>query len=74
MAKRKKTAPAAFAKYTVSCDWGQNLRSGPGPEYPVLRVIPRGSTVETTTVEGHWARVEEGWMDLRCMKEVRIHG
>jgi uncharacterized protein YraI len=74
MAKRKKTAPAAFAKYTVSCDWGQNLRSGPGLEYPVLRVVPQGATVEAAETDGHWVRAEEGWMDLRCMKEVRNHG
>ena len=69
MARRKRAETPAFAKYTVTHAWGQNLRSGPGTEHPVLRVIPRGTTVEAAAAEQNWVRVEDGWMDRQLMKE-----
>lgn len=70
MAKRKKAAEPAFAVFAVTHSRGQNLRSGPGMEHPVLRVLPQGATVRAAETVNGWARVEDGWMDTRCMEEI----
>ena len=69
MARRKRAETPAPAQYTVIHAWGQNLRSGPGMEHPVLRVIPQGTTVNAAKAERNWVRVEDGWMDRQLMKE-----
>lgn len=74
MAKRK-TKPAAeqsFAKHVVIYPQGLNLRSGPGTEHEVLRVLKAGETVQQTeeTQEDGWMAVDGGWIDSRYVREV----
>lgn len=74
MAKRK-TEPASehsFAKHVVLYPQGLNLRSGPGKEYDVLRVLKAGEKVQQKSEvdENGWMPVKGGWIDRRYVEEV----
>jgi len=49
------TGVAAAAPATAQSD--VNLRSGPGPEYPVVGVLRAGETVDVAGCTGSWCRV-----------------
>lgn len=59
---------AYSAKYRVNYRYGLNLRTGPGREHPVIRVLPNGMVI---LVEGDavavgpvvWCQTGEGWVD-----------
>lgn len=48
------TAEAAEIKVTTA---NLNLRTGPGTDYQVILVIPKGAQVEVTGYTGNWAKV-----------------
>jgi uncharacterized protein YraI len=63
--KRKKEPAAASAasELVVVHDRGLNVRSGPGPEYPVVRVAPAGCKLTSTGEQTPgWIQVEDGWV------------
>lgn len=73
MAKRKTDSAAApsFAKYKVVYAWGQNLRSGPGMDFPVVRVLMPGEEVQATgRVKQGWLPVDGGWLAAEHLREV----
>lgn len=63
--KRKAEAAAETAKptYVVVDDRGLNVRSGPGKDYPVVRVAPCGCALTPVgkDVNG-WIPLEDGWV------------
>ena len=73
MAKRKTSSAEApsFARYAVNFPRGLNVRSGPGREHNVLRVLKDGEEVEATgdTLRG-WLPVPGGWVDMQYLREV----
>lgn len=71
MAKRKTAEAPSFAKYTVNTPRGLNLRSGPGMDYPVLRVLKPGELVEAAgKARKGWLPVQDGWVDRQYLQEV----
>lgn len=54
--------PVLYTRYTTE---ELNLRSGPGTSYPILRVMPKGSSVTVHRISGYWAYVTydgtKGW-------------
>ena len=71
MAKRKTAQKPAFAKYTVNTHRGLNVRSGPGLEHPVLRVLQPGEEVEAAGKSRKgWLPVQDGWVDKQYLQEV----
>lgn len=74
MAKRKTGADPGqtFAKRVVTYPMGLNLRTGPGKDHPVLRVLKMGTVVSLTGEpdENGWVPVEGGWIDSRYVREV----
>lgn len=69
--KRRKNEPAAEKRYLVSYPWGLNLRSGPGVDFSVIRVLPEGTAVvqNGSAVDG-WVPAAEGWVMARYLREV----
>lgn len=72
MAERHDTPAARTYAVTVSPPYqGLNLRSGPGAEHPVLRVIPDGTKVQAAGKSRKgWLPVQDGWVDKQYLKEV----
>lgn len=69
--KRRKTEPAADKRCVVNYLWGLNLRSGPGVEFPVIRVLPDGTEVTARApFDGEWIAVEDGWAMAIYLREV----
>ncbi len=70
----------AFAKtYYVSDELWVNLRSGPGQDYRIIRVLKSGNSLEfiEQNEEADWmmvktSRGEEGWIPLRYLTETPI--
>lgn len=51
----KLTAEAADDVRVTTADL--NLRSGPGTSFPIIAVIPKGTSVTVQSTEGNWAKV-----------------
>jgi N-acetylmuramoyl-L-alanine amidase len=51
---------------------GLNLRSGPGTNFGVLKILPRGTRVDVLSVSGSWSNVEvgglKGWVSNQYLK------
>jgi len=52
----KQVAPSVKGVYVTTSD--VDLRSGPGPNYKVVKKIPEGIKVHVVGAEGEWLRVE----------------
>lgn len=65
--------PPVFQSYTgkVNTPNGLNVRSGAGMNYPVLRVLGNGTTVQITKEQSGWGYIEElkGWVSLDFIKK-----
>ena len=61
--KKKPAAVPAVSELVVVHDRGLNVRSGPGPEYPVVRVAPVGCKLTPTGEQTPgWIQIEDGWV------------
>lgn len=71
MAERTGKPAARAYIVTVLPYRGLNVRSGPGTEHPVVRVLPEGSRVEAAGKSRKgWLPVQDGWVDRQFLKEV----
>ena len=46
--------------YPATVTAGVNMRTGPGVGHPVIRVLPRGATVDVRRCRGNWCEVSYG--------------
>ena len=61
-----------FGMVTKVTTSGLNLRSGPGINFGVLKVLPRGTSVNVLSISGSWSNVEalsvKGWVSNQYLK------
>ena len=65
----KSGASKSNAKYKVTASL-LNVRSGPGTDYKIVKVIKKGKTVSVTKVENGWGKYSDGWICLKYAKKV----
>lgn len=76
--KKRKTEPAAAPsqpEFVVVHDRGLNVRSGPGLDYPVVRVAPAGSRLTPTGEQKRgWLPVADGWVMALYVAKLAAEG
>ena len=63
--------PVEVVGYTaqVNAPSGLNVRKNPGTSYPVLRVLPNGTTVSVTKEQDGWLFIGDGWVSGEWVKK-----
>jgi len=56
--------------YKTTATLGLFLREGPGTAFPVIRLLPYGTTVELSTIKGGWGFTGSGWLSMTWVREV----
>ena len=71
MGDAKPVEPVEVVGYTaqVNAPSGLNVRKNPGTGYPVLRVLPNGTTVTVSREQDGWLFIGDGWVSGEWVKK-----
>ena len=71
MGDAKPVEPVEIVGYTaqVNAPSGLNVRKNPGTGYPVLRVLPNGTTVTVRREQDGWLFIGDGWVSGEWVKK-----
>lgn len=68
-ASKSKTDSKSGTKYKTTANL-LNVRSGPGKNNKILKVIKKGTVVTITKTDDGWGKYSDGWISLKYAKKV----